>query len=63
MGGWGAQGNCKCHAVCSDSGGRWALTHGGGGGGAAGHGSGSGLYSTPCCRGGRGGAGMILIWM
>jgi len=63
MGGWGAIGNCKSHAVCSDSGGRWAFNHGGGGAGGAGHGSGQGLYSTPCCRGGRGGAGMILIWM
>lgn len=63
LGGWGAWGNCKSGVPCPDSGGRWACQWGGGGGGGAGHGSGQGLYSTPCCRGGRGGPGMILIWM
>ena len=63
MGGWGAWGNCKAGKPCSDSGGNFALSFGGGGAGGTGHGSGQGLYSTPCCRGGRGGAGKILIWM
>ena len=64
MSGGGAWGNCRYSGgPCSDSGGKFALGPGGGGAGGTGHGSGQGLYSTPCCRGGRGGAGMILIWM
>jgi len=63
MAGHGAQGNCKGCFVCSDAGGNFAPGWAGGGSGGTGHGSGQGLYSTPCCRGGRGGPGMILIWM
>lgn len=63
MGGWGARGTCRGRCLCSDSGGCFACSFGGGGAGGTGHGSGQGLYSTPCCRGGRGGAGRVIIWM
>lgn len=64
LGGWGASGTCRGRCHCSDSGGCWACSsRGGGGAGGTGHGSGQGLYSTPCCRGGRGGAGAIFVWI
>lgn len=63
LGGWGARGTCRGRCLCSDAGGCFACSFGGGGAGGTGHGSGQGLYSTPCCRGGRGGAGRIMIWM
>ena len=63
LGGWGARGTCRGRRLCSDAGGCFSCSFGGGGAGATGHGSGQGLYSTPCCRGGRGGAGRITIWM
>lgn len=63
IGGWGARGTCRGRCLCSDAGGCFACGFGGGGAGGTGHGSGQGLYSTPCCRGGRGAAGRIIIWM
>jgi hypothetical protein len=63
LGGWGARGTCRGRRLCSDSGGCFSCSFGGGGAGGTGHGSGQGLYSTPCCRGGRGSAGRIIIWM
>ena len=63
LGGWGARGTCRGRRNCSDAGGCFSCSFGGGGSGGTGHGSGQGLYSTPCCRGGRGSAGRITIWM
>lgn len=63
LGGWGGRGTCRGRRNCSDAGGCFACSFGGGGVGGTGHGSGQGLYSTPCCRGGRGAAGRIIIWM
>jgi hypothetical protein len=61
--GSGARGGCRGRRNCSDAGGCFNCSFAGGGAGGTGHGSGQGLYSTPCCRGGRGGAGMLIIWM